>query len=51
MIMAGKKAVLIAKRLKITESAVSQWFAKYTGAELRADVGAGVRFLATTSTT
>jgi phage repressor protein C with HTH and peptisase S24 domain len=31
MIRAGKKPVDIAKRLKITESAVSQWFAKDTG--------------------
>jgi phage repressor protein C with HTH and peptisase S24 domain len=31
MIRAGKKPVDIARRLKITESAVSQWFAKDTG--------------------
>jgi len=31
MIRAGKKPVDVAKRLKITESAVSQWFAKDTG--------------------
>jgi phage repressor protein C with HTH and peptisase S24 domain len=31
MIRAGRKPVDIAKRLKITESAVSQWFAKDTG--------------------
>src|ERR1700726_4605594 len=31
MTRAGKKPVDIAKRLKITESAVSQWFAKDTG--------------------
>jgi phage repressor protein C with HTH and peptisase S24 domain len=31
MIRAGKKPVDVARRLKITESAVSQWFAKDTG--------------------
>ena len=31
MIKAGRKPVDIARRLKITESAVSQWFAKDTG--------------------
>ena len=31
MIRAGKKPVDVAKRLKISESAVSQWFAKDTG--------------------
>lgn len=31
MIKAGKKPVDIARRLKITESAVSQWFSKDTG--------------------
>src|SRR5260370_36927746 len=48
---AGKKPVDIARRLKITESAVSQWFAKDTGpksgrlSELAAVLGTTVDYL------
>jgi phage repressor protein C with HTH and peptisase S24 domain len=51
MIRAGKKPVDIARRLKITESAVSQWFAKDTGpksvrlSELAAFLGTTVDYL------
>jgi phage repressor protein C with HTH and peptisase S24 domain len=53
MIRAGKKPVDIAKRLKITESAVSQWFAKDTGpksvrlSELASFLGTTVDYLIT----
>ena len=51
MIRAGKKPVDIARRLKITESAVSQWFAKDTGpksvrlSDLAAFLGTTVDYL------
>src|SRR5258708_6441350 len=53
MIRAGKKPVDIAKRLKITESAVSQWFHKDTGpksvrlSELASFLGTTVDYLIT----
>ncbi|MGZ5906786.1 MAG: helix-turn-helix domain-containing protein, partial [Reyranella sp.] len=53
MIRAGKKPVDIARRLKITESAVSQWFAKDTGpksvrlSELASFLGTTVDYLIT----
>jgi transcriptional regulator with XRE-family HTH domain len=53
MMRAGKKPVDIAKRLKITESAVSQWFAKDTGpksvrlSELASFLGTTVDYLIT----
>jgi phage repressor protein C with HTH and peptisase S24 domain len=53
MIRAGKKPVDVAKRLKITESAVSQWFAKDTGpksvrlSELASFLGTTVDYLIT----
>jgi phage repressor protein C with HTH and peptisase S24 domain len=53
MIRAGKKPVDVARRLKITESAVSQWFAKDTGpksvrlSELAAFLGTTVDTLIT----
>ena len=51
MIRAGKKPVDVAKRLKISESAVSQWFAKDTGpksvrlSELASFLGTTVDYL------
>jgi phage repressor protein C with HTH and peptisase S24 domain len=53
MIRAGKRPVDIANRLKITESAVSQWFAKDTGpksvrlSELASFLGTTVDYLIT----
>jgi len=53
MIRAGKKPVDVAKRLKISESAVSQWFAKDTGpksvrlSELASFLGTTVDYLIT----
>src|SRR5260370_33005309 len=53
MIRAGKKPVDIARRLKITESAVSQWFHKDTGpksvrlSELASFLGTTVDYLIT----
>jgi Peptidase S24-like/Helix-turn-helix len=53
MIRAGKKPVDVAKRLKITESAVSQWFHKDTGpksvrlSELASFLGTTVDYLIT----
>src|SRR5260370_15539967 len=53
MIRAGKKPVDIAKRLKITESAVSQWVHKDTGpksvrlSELASFLGTTVDYLIT----
>jgi len=53
MIKAGKKPVDIAKRLKISESAVSQWFAKDTGpksvrlSELASFINTSVDYLIT----
>jgi hypothetical protein len=55
MIKAGKKPVDIARHLKITESAVSQWFAKDTGPKsvrlsvLAAFLGTTVDYLITES--
>jgi phage repressor protein C with HTH and peptisase S24 domain len=51
MIRAGKKPVDVARRLKISESAVSQWFAKDTGpktvrlSELASFLGTTVEYL------
>src|SRR5260370_21634765 len=53
MIKSGRKPVDIARRLKISESAVSQWFSKDTGpksirlAELAAFLNTSVEYLIT----